>query len=455
LSASLVDARLEDDTKGRPRNLLKDIFSAALGAVDPYRAVVRYADEVLAQYRKGDFERFYVLAFGKAASAMVRAVTDRLEDIVTGGVAITKYGHLTKADKAGPILTYEAGHPLPDENGLRATAELTRLARNLDKKCLVLCLVSGGGSALLVAPYAGVSLEEKQKTTDLLLKAGADIHELNTVRKHISAVKGGRLAELVYPATIRALILSDVIDDRLDVIASGPTAPDHTTYSDALAVIKKYGLETALPGGVVSLLADGAQGHMPETPKAGNPIFQRVQNTVVGNNGQAIAAAELRCVELGIDTVIVAGAISGEARDAAARLAEEAISLREGRRGELRAGKTLCLISGGETTVTVRGGGIGGRNTELALAFGLCVENIPGITLLSAGTDGTDGPTDAAGAFVDGRSMVDARFAGLVPEHYLSDNDSYGFFARTNGLFVTGPTGTNVMDLQLILLAET
>jgi glycerate 2-kinase len=442
----------EAATGPKARDCLKDIFRAALAAVDPYEVVARHSETILETYRRGRYERLCVAGFGKAASGMMEAAADRLGDVVSSGVAITKYGHARKMGKIGPIRIYEAGHPLPDEKGVKATREVVELTRSFDKRTLALFLISGGGSALLVLPYPGVSLEEKQKTTDLLLKAGADINELNTVRKHISSVKGGRLAELAYPATIRSLILSDVIDDRLDVIASGPTAPDNTTYADALGVIGKYELKAQLSPKVVDLLRDGAHGLVPETPKGGSPTFKRVKNCVIGSNEQAIDAAKSRCAELGIDCVVAGTGIRGEARDAGRRLAEQAILQRETRMRQAGAARPLCLIAGGETTVTVKGDGIGGRNTELALAFGLSVEAIPGITLLSAGTDGTDGPTDAAGAFVDGRTTATARAAGLNPETYLDNNDSYRFFAKTNGLFVTGPTGTNVMDLQLVLI---
>jgi glycerate 2-kinase len=443
---------IEGTVKETAKDLLKEMFRAALDAVDPYRAVARNGDEILETYKRGRYDKLYVVGFGKAVSGMTRAAVDLVGDVITGGISITKYGHSTESDRAGAIRIYEAGHPLPDNNGMKTTGEIMELAKSFDDKTLAVFLISGGGSALLVAPYAGVSLDEKQKTTDLLLKAGADINELNAVRKHISAVKGGRLAELAYPATIRSLILSDVIDDRLDVIASGPTAPDFTTHSDALDVIKKYGLATALPRSVVCLLDDGAGGLVPETPKAGNPVFQRVENRIIGSNKQAIEAGQLRCAELGMECLVIATGVRGEARDVGRHLAEEAISLKETRSGRPGTGRPLCLISGGETTVTVRGNGVGGRNIELALAFGLRIEGTPGITLLSAGTDGTDGPTDAAGAFADGQTMAVARAVGLNPETYLEKNDSYNFFAKTDDLFITGPTGTNVMDLQLILL---
>ncbi len=436
------------------RDTLKDIFFAAVAAVDPYRAVSRHADKIREEYRLRGFERLYVLGFGKAAAGMVQAMTDHLGEDIAGGAAVTKYGHGTGRREIGTVRLYEGGHPLPDEGGAKATSEIMRIAGGLDERSLVVFLISGGGSALLVAPYRGIALREKKETTDVLLRAGADISELNTVRKHISAVKGGRLAEMAYPAHMISLILSDVIGDRLDVIASGPTAPDYTTFSDALDVVRALKVARELPGGVLSLLGRGARGLIPETPKEGNPLFERVTNTVIGGNGQAIEAARLRCLERGIEPVVFARDVSGEAREVGTRLAREAVSLKEVHEGRLRAGEAVCVISGGETTVRVKGRGKGGRNAELALAFGVALKNVPGITLLSAGTDGTDGPTDAAGAFVDGRSIQGARLKGLDAEDYLSNNDSYTFFSKTKDLFITGPTGTNVMDLQLVLLYD-
>jgi hydroxypyruvate reductase/glycerate 2-kinase len=431
------------------RELLSDIFRAALRPIDPYRAVARHMDAIRSVYEKGGFSDLHVCAFGKAAPGMVRACMDSLGDILTNGVAVTKYGHWQEAPGDDRISMYEAGHPLPDENGVHAALEAMQMIRGLDEKSLLVCLISGGGSALLVAPLAPVLFKEKQHTIDLLLRSGADIHELNAVRKHISAVKGGRLAGMAFPARISSLILSDVIDDRLDVIASGPFAPDETTYGDALGVLDKYGLGAAVPRRVYDLLTSGAEGRIPETLKKGNPVFQKVDNTIVGNNEQAIAAAGRRCAELGFAREVVARGMRGEATDAARWLAEKAREMR----GRLRpGGKAVCLIAGGETTVTVRGQGVGGRNMELALAFAIHIEGEEGITLLSAGTDGTDGPTDAAGAVVDGRTAQAARAAGLDPVKYLEDNNSYTFFKSAGGLFITGPTGTNVMDIQILLL---
>jgi len=282
----------------------------------------------------------------------------------------------------------------------------------------------------------------------MLLKAGADIYELNTVRKHISAVKGGRLAETAQPATIISLILSDVVGDRVDMIASGPTAPDKTTYHDTLAVLRKYSLEGRLPTSIAEVLGKGIRGLLPETPKDDDPIFQKVSNIIIGSNKIATEAARKAAELSGYKTAVLSTELCGEASIVAEELARKALALKKA----LAPGDKACLIAGGETTVTVRGSGKGGRNTEFALVFGMEIKGFPGITFLSAGTDGTDGPTDAAGAFVDGQTVAKAAEAGIDAGMYLKNNDSYTFFSRTGDLFITGPTGTNVMDMQIILM---
>ncbi len=433
-----------------------DIFYASLKAVDPYNTVKLYTKRIRSIYQDGNFKRLIVIGFGKAACSMARAVEDDLSDLIDSGIVITKYGHSEKqsiehrsqnTDRVKKIKIFEAGHPVPDENGLRGTEEIIRLLKGADEDTLVMCLVSGGGSALLVSPYEGISLIEKQKITELLLKAGADIYELNTVRKHISKVKGGRLAEIAYPAKVISLILSDVIGDRLDVIASGPTAPDKTTFNDALEVLEKYRLIDKAPGSIIEVLQKGAEGFINETPKEGSTIFDNVENTIIGSNRKALEAAKKKAESFGLKAEIISSEITGEAREAGKWLADIARSKLSNSLNPLK-----CLISGGETTVTVKGSGIGGRNMELALSFAIEIEGINGITLLSAGTDGTDGPTDAAGAIVDGETVKKARAIGLNPEEYLYSNDSYNFFKKIDGLFITGPTGTNVMDIQITII---
>jgi glycerate-2-kinase len=373
---------------------------------------------------------------------MAAACEHLLSDLITDGIIVTKYGHASASNRFARIATYEAGHPVPDENGVTATRAIVELIRGADERTLILCLISGGGSALLVAPREGITLGDKQGLTDLLLKSGATINELNAVRKHLSMVKGGRLAQIAHPASIISLIVSDVIGDSLDVIASGPTAPDMSTFSEARAVLEKYRLTHRVPNAILSMLEQGSRGEITETPKQGDDIFENVQNIIVASNSTALAAAKAKAEELGFHTSIFSSTLQGEAREVARSLAHHILAA--------NLTRPACVLSGGETTVTVRGTGVGGRNTELALAFALEIDGVDGVTLLAAGTDGTDGPTDAAGAVVDGRTISRARSMQLDAPAYLNNNDSYAFFRKTNDLLVTGPTGTNVMDIQII-----
>ena len=433
---------------GEGPRIIREIFNESLLSVDPYKAVAAHSDKIHSAYKSGNFRKLVLIGFGKAASLMSKAIEDNLGDLLAGGIIVTKYGHSVRGERNSKIITYEAGHPLPDENGLKATKEILRVLKEADKNTLVICLISGGGSALLVAPYRDITLADKQEVTGMLLKAGADIYELNTVRKHISAVKGGRLAEAAQPAAIISLILSDVMGDRLDMIASGPTVPDKTTYNDAHNILLKYRLESRLPASVAETISKGIRGLMPETPKDDDPVFQRTSNIIIGSSKIATDAARKAAELLGYRTTVLSAELSGEASIVGGELARKAIDFKKA----LAPGDKACLIAGGETTVTVRGNGKGGRNMELALAFGMEIKGLPGITFLSAGTDGTDGPTDAAGAFVDGQTVAKAEGAGIDAVEYLKNNDSYTFFSRTGDLFITGPTGTNVMDIQIILI---
>jgi hydroxypyruvate reductase/glycerate 2-kinase len=438
---------------------LKEIFGSAIDAVDPSRIVTAYAEDLMGYIQRRCFGSVYVAGFGKASFRMAETLVRVLgADTVTKGIVVTKYGHASGFSSAGNagnsvlrgFRVYEAGHPIPDENGVRAAAEISSLLSKAGPDALVICLVSGGGSALLVSPAGGITLEEKQKVTDLLLRAGADITELNTVRKHLSSVKGGRLAESAYPAEVVSLMISDVIGDPLDVIASGPTAPDASTFADALEVLDKYKLTDEAPQGVIDHLESGRAGAVPDTPREDSYVFHNVRNIIIGSNRKALQAALTRARSLGYESRIIDSGLTGEAAEAGRRLA----SLARAARAEKSSGGKICLLSGGETTVTVKGQGRGGRNTEVALAFAIGIEGVQGISLLSAGTDGTDGPTDAAGAMVDGETIKKARADGLDPEASLGENDSYSFFSRTGSLLKTGPTGTNVMDVQIILIED-
>ncbi len=437
------------------RKHLAAIFNAALAAVDPYHAVtraVKIENNCLhvagAAYDLDTFNRILVVGAGKAAARMAQAAEEILGDVIADGLIIVKEGQRLPIKKIRQI---EAGHPIPDEAGVKGTHEIITMLEKADGKTLVLCLLSGGGSALLVSPADGITLRDKQGTTDLMLRSGATIEELNAVRKHLSRIKGGLLARIAYPATIMTLILSDVIGDRLDVIASGPTAPDTTTFRDAANVIQRYNLMGKLPGRVETFLGDGISGKLQETPKQGDYCFSNAFNIIIGGLKQSIAAAQEAAGNMGYDTEIITSELRGEARDAAKTLASAA-------RSRVQRGRPICILSGGETTVTVKGTGKGGRNQELALAFALEIEGTPGLAMLSAGTDGTDGPTDAAGAIVDGETATKARSLGLDPSSYLENNDSYTFFHKLDSLsgerhhLITGPTGTNVMDVQIVII---
>lgn len=431
-----------------PLKTVSKIFAAALKSADPYEAVIDHSEIISSACARYNCKNILLVGFGKAAVRMSQAAEAAAGDLLTGGIIITKYGHGVRTGGGSKVICFEAGHPLPDANGAAATQKVLRMLEDADEETLVVCLMSGGGSALLVSPPEGITLADKERTTELLLKAGADINELNAVRKHLSSIKGGRLAAVAYPAPVLSLILSDVIGDRLDVIASGPTAPDTSTYQDALAVIGKYGLTRSVPAAVREHLNNGASGLIPETPKENDPVFRRVSNIIVGNNRAAIHAAMEEAERCGYETTILSTALTGEAKVVARELVQRAVAVKR----TLRPGAGACLLAGGETSVTVKGAGKGGRNMELALAFGIGIRELNGITFLSAGTDGTDGPTDAAGAVVDGQTVARGGAAGMDPQEYLDNNDSYTFFKNAGGLVITGPTGTNVMDIQVILL---
>jgi glycerate 2-kinase len=426
---------------------LEEIFRAAIHAADPHALVRNYIENHGSLFAADRYRKVFVVGFGKASCPMAAAVAHVLPLIIDEGIVVTKYGHC-KGYEFERISVYEAGHPLPDERGVHATNEIVNLLKRADTDTLVICLISGGGSALLVSPCEGLSLGDKQAITDLLLRSGATIHELNTVRKHLSRVKGGRLAELAWRARTISLIISDVMGDNLDVIASGPTSPDSTTYAEALSIVKRYGLLSQAPAAALEVLDRGVRGSLQETPKHGDRIFEKVRNVIIGNNGSALRAAGKRAGSVGFQTEIVSSAIAGEARDVGRDLARRAMQIKSAKGSQ----QPVCLISGGETTVTVAGKGRGGRNMELALSFASEIEGIGGISLLSAGTDGTDGPTDAAGAIVDGNTAGRGRERGAEVREYLENNDSYSFFKKAGGLFITGPTGTNVMDIQILAI---
>ena len=431
----------------------KKIFLSGVKAVDPVTAVQRHLqkqDDRLTvgnqTYNISDYEGIYVIGAGKASAAMAKPIEELLGDRLKDGLVLTKYKHTVPLDK---IRIQEAGHPVPDQAGVGGTQQIIGVLKETSDKDFVFCLISGGGSALLPSPVESLTLQDKQSTTQILLESGANIHEINAVRKHISRVKGGRLAELAYPSRLVSLILSDVIGDDLDSIASGPTVPDTSTYGDCFRVFEKYKILEVIPPAVIDYLKKGVQGDIEETPKPGDPVFEGTQNLIIGSNILAVQAAEKKAAEMGYNSLILSTFIEGETKDVArvhAAIAKEIL------KRDLPLKKPACIISGGETTVTIKGKGLGGRNQEFVLAAALDLDGWNEVVVLSGGTDGTDGPTDAAGAIADGRTVSRAQALGLNPEHYLDENDSYHFFQKLEDLLITGPTFTNVMDLRLVMV---
>jgi glycerate 2-kinase len=423
-----------------------ELQRAALAAVEPGAAVRqhlrRQGDLVHVgdrSYNLGEYEHVYVVGGGKAAVPMAATVADVLGDRLTNGIVVTKVGHAGSGPPLPGLRVLEAGHPVPDRNSVRGAQAIADLARQATARDLIVCLISGGGSALLTLPVEGLDLDDLQELTDALLRSGATINELNTVRKHWSSFKGGNLARLAAPAAVVTLVLSDVVGDPLDVIASGPTVPDPTTTVDAQEILDRYSI---WPGRPVPFQ---------ETPKPGDAVFERVHHVIVGSNRQAAVAALERARQLGFNGLLLSTYVEGEARE----VARVAAALAKGVRSY---GDPIpapaCLVWGGETTVTIRGDGKGGRNQELALAAALALEGWPGVMLVPLATDGTDGPTDAAGALVTGETVARARALGLDPLAALMANDSYTFFDELGDLIRTGPTGTNVNDLLFLLVAD-
>jgi len=437
------------------RTVAHQLQRAALAAVDPaeavYRFVSRVGDRILIDqraYALRDFDHIYLVGAGKAAMPMAEATGEVLHDRLSSGVIITKYRHI---DRQLPDLlrVHEAGHPIPDEQSVAATRDLAALLDQVTPRDLVFCVISGGGSALLTLPAEGITLADLQATTQLLLRAGATIHQINTIRKHLDTIKGGGLARLAHGAPIVSLILSDVIGDDLSVIASGPTVPDPSTFAAAWRLIEQFDLADQIPLSVRARLARGASGEIPDTPKPGDPLFDRVQTVIIGSNAQAAQAAEATARQLNFNTLLLSTQVQGEAREvakvAAAIAKEMALYNRP-------IPKPACLILGGETTVTVKGNGVGGRNQEIALACALAIDGLPDTLIAAVGTDGTDGPTDAAGAIATGETVGRAQTIGLDAQAHLANNDSYHFFQALGDLIITGPTGTNVNDLLFVLV---
>jgi hydroxypyruvate reductase len=439
--------------KPEPRDAARAIIDAALAAVEPAASVRRRLRRAGEELQAGDLRlplaaigRIVVVGAGKAGVPMARAVEEALGDRIAAGHVVVPRGQRAELER---ITVHEAGHPVPDAAGVAAGRAVLEAVGGLDERDLVICVISGGGSALLVCPAEGIALEDLQATNRELLACGASIVEINTLRKHLSALKGGQLARAAAPARVITLVLSDVVGDPLDAIASGPTVPDPTSFADALAIVERYGLAERLPATVVGRLRSGLAGGVEETPKPGDPLFDRVANLLVASNDQAVSAAAAMAAELGYTPCVLSTLIEGETREVAR---VHAAIAREARLSGRPCTPPCCLISGGETTVTLRGGGRGGRNQEFVLAAALDIAGQQGILVCSIGTDGIDGTTDAAGAWADGETVARSRGAGIDPRSRLDDNDSHAVFSALGDLIVTGPTDTNVMDLRLLLV---
>lgn len=437
------------------RQHAREIFAAGLAAVDPAQAIRRHVQRTgktlsigKVQYDLADYRHVYVIGGGKAGAAMAQGIEELLGEHLTAGMVNVKYGHCLPTSK---ISLHEAGHPVLDDAGVLGTQRMFDLVRSADRLDLIIGLLSGGGSALLVAPADGVTLPEKQEMTTQLLRCGAPIQAMNALRKHLSRIKGGQLAKLASQATLATLIISDVIGDDLDTIASGPTVPDRSTFRDCINIAQRYTLERTLPVSIWTRLQRGARGEIADTPKAGDRAFIRTQNLIIASNALAVSAALHKAHALGYHSLLLSTFIEGETREAAVF---HAAIIKE----ILHSGQPLtppaCIISGGETTVTVRGSGLGGRNQEFVLAAACELAGVENVVVFSAGTDGTDGPTDAAGAIADGNTYQKAQNLQMDPLTYLQHNDSYHFFESCGDLVKTGPTHTNVMDLRILLIGE-
>ncbi|CAB1067854.1 D-glycerate 2-kinase (EC [Olavius algarvensis Delta 1 endosymbiont] len=428
-------------------------FQAALKAADPVEAIhrcVKLAGEGIQigehRFEFQDFDRILVVGSGKAGAPMAKALEDLLGDRIADGVIVVKEGHGLPLKH---VRIHEASHPVPDERGIRGAEDILSLVNEAGARDLVLNVISGGGSALLVAPAEGVALADKQEVTRLLLACGAGIHEINTVRKHLSRAKGGGLARYAYPATVVSLILSDVVGDDLNVIASGPAVPDTSTFADTQEVFRRYDIWQKLPASVQIRIRQGLAGKIEDTPKAGDEVFRRCYSELVGTNIQALMAAGQEARRQGYQSLILSSTVEGEAREVVKMFAAFA---KEVRNSANPVAAPACILCGGETTVTIRGSGKGGRNQEFALASALIIDGMPNIVVLSGGTDGTDGPTDAAGAIADGRTIARAGKQNLDPLDFLQRNDSYHFFEPLDDLIITGPTRTNVSDVYMVLV---
>ena len=437
-------------------NDICQVIAAAINSADAGLAIKTHvsldADQLNISYTSYDlneYKRVFIIGAGKAAAPMAKAIYEVVGKRITSGAVITKDGYLGSSSTIHEkqVKIYEAAHPIPDQRNLDASSKVISLIRILKSDDLVICLFSGGGSSLMIMPPQGISLKNIQDTTASLLKCGATIYEINTIRKHLDDLKGGGLAKLLFPASVITFVLSDVVGDSLDMIASGPTVADPTTYEDAWAILNKYQILDQIPSEIRSHISLGMAKIIPETLKPADPILDKVKNIMVGNNTQTALAAIQAAKTIGFNTKLLTTSLHGEASQMGQSLSESALTLLTSPTHMLRP---ACLIAGGETTVTIKGSGKGGRNQELALGAVKSLSGGDQIILISLATDGGDGPTDAAGAVASNQTYSLGSAMGLYPLDYLDRNDSYHYFEPLGDLIKTGPTLTNVNDLVFI-----
>ena len=437
----------------RKFKVVETILKSVIKASDPALAIRRHlsvsGDNLKVNdtiYKLNEYKNIYVVGGGKASAPMAVALEEVLGDRITSGIITVKYGHTLPTSKTEII---EAGHPIPDRNGLTGAKKMARLLDRAGEDDLVIALISGGASALIPLPVKGITMRDKRCVADLLLKSGATIDEINIVRKHLSAIKGGQMAVMAYPAELISLILSDVIGDPMDIIASGPTVPDKSSFGDANEILVRHQLWDRIPEGVRTHLQMGINEKVAETPKRGHRAFKRVRNLIIGNNQIVVDEAKRKAEEMGYDTLVLSRSIKGEAREVGGAFGSIARVIH---RSGVPVKRRICVIAGGETTVRVKGKGRGGRAQEFALAAALEISGLEGVTIVGFASDGTDGPTDAAGGIVDGSTVKRAKRFGLDPGTSLDNNDSYNFFKSLGDLIVTGPTFTNLNDVCLIII---
>ena len=438
----------------KAREVVVKLIETGIASANPYDAVVRHLkrhdNNIIINGRVYHARRVFVIGFGKAACNMAKAVEDVLSDRIDKGV-ISVPKPIAEKCKLKRIKVIGSGHPLPDKDSIRAASEAIELASQAGEEDLVLVLISGGGSALFEKPVEGITLEDMIETTRLLLKCGATINEINAVRKHLSQVKGGKLARYAYPARVVSLIISDVVGDDLSTIASGPTAPDHTTFKDAYNVLVKYKIWEEVPEPVRQHILRGLKGLEEETVKPEDKIFTKVENKIIASNIVALKRMKETAEKLGYNPIIITSLIQGEAREVGKVIASIALEVKK---NDTPVPKPAVLLLGGETTVTVRGKGKGGRNQELALSASTLISGEHGIAIASIGSDGIDGVTDVAGGIVDAHSLTRAEEKGLNIDKILEENDSYTYFKELEDYIYTGPTGTNINDIIIAVVEK-